>query len=140
MRPTLKDFKMATEECRLHNATIAFSYSGEGSEISCIDRDIIIDLNEATTKEWFWSLVFHELAHLECYDKGIYKTYHHDTLSGENMYGYVKKMALKVERYVDSLGEKNMKTLFPDLHFERSYNSMEDVKWLNDWIEETYGN
>lgn len=140
MKLSLKDFKRARDICIPFDATIAFSYTGEGSEVDCEGRHIIIDLEEVKSKAWFYSLLFHELAHIECYDKGIYYIFHHDTYSGKKMYRYMKKMALKAERYVDKLGKKNMKIYLPDLKHEGAYDSIEDVAWLRNWIEEEYGN
>lgn len=136
---TTKELRHASDICRSAGAIISFTYSGEGSGVDCADRKITIDLNEATTIEWFWSLVFHELAHIYCYDNNIYRTYHHDTLSGNEMLAYARKMSLRIERYVDNLGKKNMKKFFPGLKFERSYDNIEDINWLKSWVEVTYG-
>ena len=139
MKPSYKDLIKASTICMSYNATISFAFTKDGSSVQCETREIEIDLDETIDRRWFWSLVFHELAHIECYDKKIYETYHYETLPDKKMYRYIKRMGLRIERYVDMLAKKNMKKHFPKLKFRRSYVTMRDVEWFHSWIEEEYG-
>ena len=120
------EFKLATTICLDFNATISFAHTGEGSEIDLPKRRILIDLEEVTSIEWFWSLIFHELAHMWCYDNDVYYIYHHDSLAPERMAIYVRKMGFKIEQYVDSEGAEWMKEYFPDMQYMPSYRDCEE--------------
>ena len=140
MRPTYKDFIEATQLCASHDAKISFAYTKDGSSVCCDERLIEVDLDESVSRAWFWSLVFHELAHLECYDKKIFEIYHHDLLPPKKMYKYVMRHGLRIEHFVDKLGAKNMKKHFPRLKFNYSYDNIRDIKWFYTWVKDTYGN
>lgn len=136
--PSKKHFKKATELCRTYQATISFGYTGEGSEVDVDTRQIVIDLSEMKNEHQFWSEVFHEIAHLYCYDNGIYYIYHHDCLSDKEMAKYVRRFGLKIERYVDKMGERLAKELGFRFRYKPNYQSESDAKWYREWIERTY--
>lgn len=131
-------FKKATKLCAAYDSTISFGYTGEGSEVDVNDRHIIIDLYEIKDLNTFWSMVFHELAHMYCYDNEIFYTYHYENLTEKEMGKYIRKMGLKIERFVDRLGMKLMKEHGFEIDYVPAYLSKEDVEWYKQWIEKTY--
>lgn len=135
----IQDLENIHSLCKSRKVFISFTFSGKGSEVCCVSRKIYIDLTEVLSLDWLYSLTFHELAHIECYDSKKYYIYHHEPLTKVEMFSYMKKMALRVERFVDKLGEFNMKKEFPDKIYMRSYESKEDIRFLRDWIDLEYG-
>lgn len=131
-------FQAATELCNAYNIDISFGYNGKGSVAHIASREIIIDTLHVNTKNKFWSIVFHELAHFYCWDNDIYYEYHADRLPKKEMAKYIRKMGLKAERFVDTMGEKLMKEYGFKMKYVKAYRSKEDVKWYKDWIEEHY--
>jgi hypothetical protein len=135
---TTKDFKKVTDLCKFYNTKVMFGYTGEGSEVDVEERLIVIDLLEIKNIRYLWSIVFHELAHIYCYDNDIYRIYHEDTLPEKEMAKYVRKMGLRIERYVDKIGSKLMKEHGFTFRYVPAYNNKKDVKWFRKWIEENY--
>lgn len=134
----LQDFYDITEVCRLFSATISFEYTNRGSEVDVQTREITIDLTETTDLNWLWSLVFHEICHIRCLDEGKYLIYHEDNWSPEFMAKYVRRMGLRIERYVDRMGEEMMATYMPDLEYKHSYLDQAGIDFFNKWVEEEY--
>jgi Zn-dependent peptidase ImmA (M78 family) len=87
------------------------------------NKMILISENNYTDSE-VWSTVFHEIAHLFCYYKSIYKNFHQP----KNWNKY-RKAALKAERYCEKLGERFLKCYFPDIVYLNHYNNKEVIKW-----------
>jgi len=133
-----KLFKEATAICKALDITINFGYAGEGSTAWTKPRRIEIDLLDVKNINNFWSIVFHEIAHIYCWDNDIYYTYHADNLPKKEMAKYIRKMGLKVERFVDKLGEELMKEYGFNMRYVRAYRSKEDIKWYKDWIDKEY--
>ena len=134
----IKLFKEATVVCKSYGATISFGYTGEFSEVDVHERAIVIDLYEVKNVAHFWSLIFHELAHIHCFDNDIHYKFHADSLPDKEMAVYMRRMGLKVERFVDRLGKKLMREYGYTMRYVPAYNNKEDVEWLRNWIEETY--
>jgi len=139
MQVGMEDIISASYMCSLSDATISFAFTGDGSNVCCDNREIEIDFSQAMNKDYFWTLVFHELAHLICYDTSKYTIYHHELLSKRKMYKYIKRMGLRIERYVDKIAEANMKLWDSKLEFKRAYVSKRDIGKFYEWVEETYG-
>ena len=137
-KPNLRDFKKADEICKGFRAKVFFGYSGDGSEVDVEERHINIDLEEVSSVNVFWSLVFHELAHIWCWDNEKYITYHADSLSPKEMSKYIRRNGLKIEQYVDKIGERLMKDYFPDIPFMGCYESAGDVRWYRTWVKRNY--
>jgi len=137
-KPNLRDFKKATKICKVFQANIYFGYSGDGSEVDVETRDINIDLEEVKSINIFWSLVFHELAHIWCFDNEKYVIYHNDSLSEEEMAKYIRRNGLKIEQYVDKMGRKLGKESGIKFRFCPSYKTKKDKEWYREWIEREY--
>ena len=70
-----------------------------------------------------WSAVFHELVHVLCYDEKKYMRYH----SGKpQTIEYLRRMTLRVERYVDRRAEKLFNLFFPGYGYYRMYRTKKD--------------
>jgi len=109
-------------------------WSSANGEKSLIE----IDIREATTRSMMWSVVFHELSHIICYRKGLYKKYHHETLPPKKMAIYMRRYGLRVERFVDCMASKMMHEYFPKMKFVPTYCSKADVEWYKKWVKRTY--
>lgn len=134
----MRDFKKATLICRGANANISFGYSGDGSEVDVEDRNINIDLEEINSINVFWSMVFHELAHIWCFDNEKYVIYHNDSLSEIEMSKYIRRNGLKIEQYVDKMGKKLGKESGIKFRFCPSYRTKKEKAWYRGWIEREY--
>lgn len=139
MQLSIRDIQYATEICHYLNTVIFFVDMKSFSSADVVNRSIIFSLNNIKTKEVFYSSLFHELAHIECYDRGLYERYHNDNGNGPDTLEYMQKIALRAERFVDSLGEKNMSTFLPKLQYRQAYKTKEEIDFLSDWVNHTYG-
>lgn len=138
-RPSIKDFKKATKICQKFNIKAYFAYTGEASEADVHERKIYIDLNETINLDWFWSLIFHEIAHVWCLDNKKYM-YYHDCMNEDTKEFslYVRKYGLKIERYVDKIGKKLGKESGIRFKYKPAYRSKKDIEWYHNWIEENF--
>ena len=134
----MKDIKEAHTIAQYYNVTCLFGYTDDGSEADVEDRIIVIDLCEVKSIGQFWSLFFHEIAHIWCYDNDKYYEYHAETLPIREYTRYIRKVGLRAERYVDSIGKKLMKEYFPYIKHRPTYQSEEDVKSYRDWLDQNY--
>lgn len=112
---------------------LMFSFNGE-SEADMVTEEICVDLTEITTENEFWSLIYHEVAHIKCLREGKYKRYH----SACTPKDYMLRYGLRAERYVDSIGEKIMKEYHPELKYISFYQKQEDVQFFKNYIEKEY--
>jgi len=138
MKPGLLQFKKASQIANQLDITCWIGYSGKASEADMDERAIYIDLNEAITIQQFWSLFFHELAHVWCYDHDKYYIYHNDALPHKQLGDYIRRMGLRIERYVDKVGKKLMKQYFPRMRYLPAYKSKTDVQFYKDWVKTNY--
>ena len=130
--PRLKDFHKACMIAEEWNVQCMFSWTGDYCEVDVESRVITMDLNEVKNINHFWSLFFHELGHIWCWDNNKYDTYHSESVYPEELPKYMRRMALRVEKYVDKVGAKLMKDYFP------AYASKENIKWFQKYIQELY--
>lgn len=138
-KPTLRDFKNATLLCAKYEALIYFGYTGDGSEVDVEFRDINIDLEEVNNMHIFWSLVFHELGHIWCYDNGKYVKYHQmNNMPEKEIALYIRRNGLRIEKYVDRIGKKLGKESGIKFRFRPAYKTKKDIKWYHAWIERTF--
>lgn len=74
--------------------------------------------------------LFHELGHIHCYNKGIWKNYHTGVYKPLEKYECRKliKVALKSERWIDNWAEKQCNKYFPNIIYEKNYKSNYTVK------------
>lgn len=112
---------------------LMFAFNGE-SEADMATEEIVLDLSEVTSEAEFWSLVYHEVAHIICLRKGKYKRYHSPCTPKK----YMLRYGLRVERYVDSIGEKLMNQYHPELQYVSFYRKTEDVEFYKNYIEKEY--
>jgi hypothetical protein len=79
------------------------------------------------------STAFHELGHLLAEELGKYKVFHKvyrsKNISKKEAKTFVK-IAVRAERYIDTLGEKLMKDYFPDIPYCKAYQPIEYQKEL----------
>lgn len=137
-KPNVKDFRKASEVCRSFDSTISFGYTGEGSEVDVDERAIVIDLEETKSMNLFWSLVFHELGHIWCFDNDKYVIYHTDSLSEKEMAKYMHRNGLRIERYVDKIGKRLAKEYGMSFRYVKAYESKENIEWYRNWLRENY--
>lgn len=128
----------ATSLCRDFDVDILFTYSDEGSEVDVKKREIIIDLEGVNSLNLFWSLVFHELCHIKCYDEDKYSIFHKNTLPKKEMYQYMLKNGLRIERFVDKMAAKMMKQYLPRRTYKYSYIDQVDIDYFYNWVKEGY--
>jgi len=139
------DMRKARDVCHFFDVTVFYSFEKSYSSASPDNRSILMTLGDIKYQDSFWSIVFHELAHIECYDKLLYERYHHLTdkygneMEGEELYRYMRKTSLKAERFVDNLGEKSMKTFFPELEYKKGYESKNSKKFIRKWVDDNFG-
>lgn len=134
-KPNRETIRQVKDIADTYNVSINFIYSG-GS--ACTHNTLIeIDLSECNSLDTFLSLFFHELGHVYCYNNNLYEFFHKEN-DGRNKYSYMKKYGLRAERFVDKIGEKLMKSYYPNNTFYRNYDKPEDVKEYYKWCEETY--
>jgi len=95
-------------------------------------------MREAKTIRELWSILFHELCHIICYDYKIYEIYHHDIGPDKKLAKYVRKHGLKIERFVDKMGSTLMKIYLPQIPFDRHYNTDDDTIWYYKWLDKAY--
>ena len=110
-----------------------------GSSCICSERLIELDRKEIETVQELYSMTFHELAHLYCYDNDLYYIFHNDSLPDKEMKKYMKKMGVRAEKFVDKKGKELMKKFFPKIPFVGAYDDPKNVVWLKKWIEKNYG-
>lgn len=116
---------------------VHFVRKGWSSAI-CSENLVEIDLRECPTDEKLWSLVFHELSHIVCYRKGLYKKYHHGTGCDKEYAAYIRKYGLRAERFVDKMGKKLMRKHFPNMEYQESYGTETEVEWYYKWVKRNY--
>ena len=137
-KPRLTDFHKACIIAKEWDAKCAFSWTGDYCEVDVESRFITIDLNEVENINHFWSLFFHELGHLWCWDNNKYDTYHAEAVRPDRIAKYMRRMALRVEKYVDTVGKRLMKDYFPNMYYRPAYGSKENVQWFKKHIQEIY--
>lgn len=120
------------------NAKLKITNYG-GSSAICSDRQIELDRREIQTIQELYSMTFHEIAHIYCYDNNLYEIFHNDSLSEKEMALYMKKMAVRVEKFVDKKGKELMKKFFPSIPFVGAYDDPKNVVWLKKWVKKEYG-
>ena len=107
---------------------------------SCLPEEKLIELDrrEISTIQELYSMTFHELAHLYCYENNLFYIFHHDSLPDKEMALYMKKMGVRVEKFVDKKGKELMESFFPNIPFIGAYDDPKDVIWLKKWIKKNY--
>lgn len=85
------------------------------------DNGFTISIKKESSKEKFISTFFHELGHIHCKRKGIWKSYHNPKNASVSK---VRRTALKAELWVDKWAINEMKKWYPDLQYTGSYISM----------------
>jgi hypothetical protein len=99
-------------------------------------NSISVNLNQSGIS--MLSTFFHEIGHVYCYQKGIWKSFHInkplEDLTNSERKKYIAT-ALKAERWVDRWAEKEMKKHFPRLKYMETYLSEENGKNFSDSIK-----
>jgi len=129
----IKHLKYAIDFLSVFDINLRFVKKG-GSGAFMHNRTISLDVNELVNVETTWSIIFHELAHIYCYDNNIYVNYHHDTWSNAKMHRY----GFKVERGVDNIAKKLMNIYLPDLTYIDVYDTIESRIWYKQWLNRNY--
>lgn len=117
-----------------HNVEVRFKKlsSGIGAEAYYSENLIIIDPEEYSRTE-ILSKYFHEYVHINCYRKKIWTDYHSDKPNKNK----IKKIALKVERFVDRVAEMELYLYDKRIKYIRSYNESDDEikEFINQYYE-----
>jgi len=90
-------------------------------------------------KSGLFSIYFHEWAHIQCYKNNKYKIYH--TLKDkytEKEKHIIKYTGLRAERYCDKIASLEMKSNFPKLTYQHSYNTVNGVEWYRKWSDKIF--
>jgi len=77
------------------------------------------------------SSFLHETAHVFCHRCKIYKKYHSGYLSKS----YIRRMALKIERYIDKKAAKLMQEIFPKRKYRYGYSESGAREFLLKWYK-----
>lgn len=102
------------------------------SEVDCWEGIIRLETN--IPHNAFISTMFHELSHIICVVEGKWLNFHLDLCDNE----YMRRNALRIERYVDKRAEEIMKLYYPELEFDKAYRSKEDITWFRKWLDREY--
>lgn len=109
------------------------------SSVLVDERLMEIDYREARTIQELWSIMFHELSHIYCYENNLYYKFHHqefDSEQEENL--YMHRYGLRAERFVDKKAKWLMSLYLPDIPFKSAYDDEDAVKWWNKWVKRNY--
>lgn len=103
------------------------------SYAKCKEGEIVIGLKnvDINNRRELLSTMFHEAAHIVNYNNNKYYKYHHD-LGGKK---YLRRIALRAERYTDKVGRKLMKEHYPDVRYLAGYRTKENQQWLRDYYK-----
>jgi len=104
-------------------------------------NNIIIYLHKhlKNHKSSLFSIFFHELEHINCYRKGIWKQYHNLSNNlNEKEKKAIKYTALKAERWIDNKAAEKMKKKFPKLTYQFSYHGKEGTIWYREWYNKYF--
>lgn len=122
--------RTATNFIRLeYDVKLTFGLWG-GSEADMETEEIFIDLEECDSVDRFWSLVYHELAHVLCKREGKWAKYH----SSNTPKSYMLKYGVRAEKYVDKRAEELLWQDHPRLNYIPAYATAEDVQLYKDWV------
>lgn len=94
--------------------------------------EIIINSNDKS-RQVVLSTFFHELVHILCYRKGVWKDYHGFC----NDINKIKKIALRVERFVDRKAAKLLYSYDKRIRYLPGYLNQDD-KECRDFLNEHY--
>lgn len=126
-----KDIRIAVDFLASLDIKASVEEDINGSYVLCEVREIVLELQEIYTLERLWSIVFHELCHIICYEEGIYYKYHHNNNKKYNI-----RYGLRIEKFIDRMAEKLMKDYLPGLEFKPCYGEAE-CDWYRDYIRNT---
>ncbi len=128
-----KDIQIANRLLRPYKFKINIVYV-ENSSFSLENSRINMDYDRLETKQEFWSSFYHEFAHLICTFDLKYIKYHWSRelyiFEYEDWKPYYRKMALKIETYVDKLGEKMFYKHFKKMEYKQCYRTKYDKEFL----------
>lgn len=102
------------------------------------NRSISININQ--TRSAMISTFFHELGHIYCWEKKIWKSFHVNKplqyLTKSQKLKYLRT-ALKAEKWIDRWAEKEMKKHFTKIKYINSYDNInrnEFTKWIKNQL------
>lgn len=105
----------------------------------CEERIVKIDIRESQTIQNLWSIAFHELAHIICYEQGLWAKYHDLVPMSDDEYKrYIIRNSLRAERFVDKVGKRTMSAFFPDIPYRAAYSEDKDVLWHREYIKKLF--
>lgn len=101
------------------------TYSHKKRRISI--NNLISDPDEAI------SILFHEIGHLICHEKGLFWYYHNlsEFITIESFKKY-KRTALRAERFVDKMGKTMAQKYLPDINYIPGYQDKIIAKCFRD--------
>lgn len=129
------DIKIAKRMLKPYNFKLKINdYGCYFNEQECV---INIDRYCLITKEEFWSAFYHEFAHLICFFDFKFMKYHWNrqinVFGKEGWKPYYRKMAFKVERYVDKMGKGMFDDRFSKMKYIPGYDDDESRLFLIDY-------
>jgi predicted SprT family Zn-dependent metalloprotease len=129
MRPEIKELRLLSKKYgvkvrlkRLKGAIAGQAY---------YEDNLIIINSLLSNRIEILSVFFHEWAHLDCYNKGLWRKYHESEDSTEKL-----KVALKAERYIDRIAEFEMYAYDRRLRYLRAYDTSD--KEAKEFLEKYY--
>lgn len=100
------------------------------AEYECGSKTIRISLEEE--RDTFISMFFHELGHYVEHVFNKYKTFYHSKTPLYKM----RLVALKAERSADKTGRRLCKIYFPDVKYESSYRTKDEIEFNREYYKD----
>lgn len=100
---------------------ISFHNSPYPGEFDVVKNIIFLDfdfINNAPVEEVL-SVFFHEASHAKCKKLGKFPLYHNFVKKTDR--GKLRSQAFRAEKYVDKMGQKEMKKYFPNIKYQAIY-------------------
>jgi predicted SprT family Zn-dependent metalloprotease len=98
-----------------------------------------INLKLLKNKSILIKSILHEIGHIVCFRKGIYKNYHTTNNIISNMSEEVKRLkiltGLKAEKYVDRWASNELKKWNNRLKYDFSYSNIGVQKRYKEWLK-----
>lgn len=79
------------------------------------------------------SIVCHEIVHILAADNNKFKNTH-----GSKRHLFMRKLGLKMERYVDKKAEEFFNSAYPELKYLAGYDTEESAKWYRKHVLDAY--
>jgi hypothetical protein len=134
--PTEQDYNDVNEFLDIFDITMRFESQGFCS-VNCETATITICVNSIHTLRKLWSMVFHEMCHIQCHRDGLYDKYHKAVgfTTRKQYKQYVRRYGLRAERFVDKKAKKMQSIYLPDIPYVSGYDEPDAEEWYRNWVE-----